>query len=173
MIRSSTKYLILLAVSGVIITLDQATKMYIHTRYALGESTSVVENFFNITYVRNKGAAFGFLSNLPDPYREGFFLAMTPVALFIILLLLRSVAKSDKIQILALSGIFGGAIGNYIDRIRFGYVIDFLDAHWFHKHAWPAFNVADSAIVGGVSILILLMFRKEEPKDKPDETIVI
>lgn len=165
MMKVNPKYLILLAVSGVIITIDQATKIYIHTRFALGESINVVENFFNITYVRNKGAAFGILSNLPDMFRETFFLAMTPVALFIILLLLKSVPKADKIQILALSGIFGGAIGNYIDRIRFGYVIDFLDAHWYHKYAWPAFNVADSAIVAGVTILILLMFRKEEPKD--------
>lgn len=163
--KVNPKYLILLAVSGVIITIDQATKIYIHTRFALGESINVVENFFNITYVRNKGAAFGILSDLPDMIRESFFLAMTPVALFIILLLLKSVPKTDKIQILALSGIFGGAIGNYIDRIRFGYVIDFLDAHWYHKHAWPAFNVADSAIVCGVTILILLMFRKEEPQD--------
>ena len=165
MMKVNPKYLILLAVSGVIITIDQATKIYIHTRFALGESINVVENFFNITYVRNKGAAFGILSDLPDMIRESFFLAMTPVALFIILLLLKSVPKTDKIQILALSGIFGGAIGNYIDRIRFGYVIDFLDAHWYHKHAWPAFNVADSAIVCGVTILILLMFRKEEPQD--------
>lgn len=163
--KVNPKYLILLAISGVIITIDQATKIYIHTRFALGESINVVENFFNITYVRNKGAAFGILSDLPDMIRESFFLAMTPVALFIILLLLKSVPKTDKIQILALSGIFGGAIGNYIDRIRFGYVIDFLDAHWYHKHAWPAFNVADSAIVCGVTILILLMFRKEEPQD--------
>lgn len=165
MMKVNPKYLILLAISGVIITIDQATKIYIHTRFALGESINVVENFFNITYVRNKGAAFGILSDLPDMIRESFFLAMTPVALFIILLLLKSVPKTDKIQILALSGIFGGAIGNYIDRIRFGYVIDFLDAHWYHKHAWPAFNVADSAIVCGVTILILLMFRKEEPQD--------
>lgn len=160
------KYLILMALSGAIIAIDQATKLYIHTSYALGQSTNVINNFFNITYVRNKGAAFGILANLPDVVRESFFFLMTPVALIIILVILKSVPKNDKVQILALSGIFGGAIGNYIDRIRFRYVIDFLDFHINNTYSWPAFNIADSAIVVGVCVMLLLMFKKEPAENK-------
>lgn len=155
------KYVILSAFSGLLIALDQITKLFIHTQYQLGESTPVINGFFNITYVRNYGAAFGFLSNSHPAFREIFFLAMPPVALIIILLILRGVKDSDKWQILALSSVFGGAIGNYIDRLRFRYVIDFLDFHLQEKYTWPAFNIADMAIVSGVGLLLVLMFFEE------------
>ncbi|MCP5961604.1 signal peptidase II, partial [Klebsiella pneumoniae] len=79
---------------------------------------------FNITHVHNYGAAFGFLAESHPPFREFFFLAMPPVALAIILMILRGVKESDRWTIAALSSVFGGAIGNYIDRLRFRYVID-------------------------------------------------
>ncbi len=148
----------ILAISGFIIGLDQITKMYIHTHYQLGESTPVIPGFFNITYVRNLGAAFGFLANSHPGFREIFFLSMPPVALLIILLILRSVRDDDKWQIWALSSVAAGAVGNYLDRLQFRYVIDFLDFHFQEKYTWPAFNVADMAIVGGVGLLLLLMF---------------
>lgn len=151
------KYLTLSLISGAIIALDQATKIYIHTQFRLGESITVLENFFNITYVRNFGAAFGILAESQPTFREIFFLTMPPVALIIILFILKGVEKSDKVQTVGLSLIFGGAIGNYIDRIRFQYVIDFLDFHFYSKASWPAFNVADSAIVCGVGLLLLQM----------------
>ncbi len=158
-----TKYVILLAFSVLLVALDQITKMYIHTHYQLGESTAVWPGYFNITYVRNFGAAFGFLADSHPGFRELFFLAMPPVALIVILLILRSVPEKDHVQTFALSAVFGGAIGNYIDRIRFRYVIDFLDFHLQDKYTWPAFNVADSAIVGGVGLLLVLMlFEKKE-----------
>lgn len=160
------KYVILAAIAGFIVALDQLVKIYIHTHYQLGESTPVVPGFFNITYVRNFGAAFGFLGNSHPAFREMFFLAMPPAALLIILLIMRTVADSDKAQVLALSSVFGGAIGNYIDRLRFRYVIDFLDFHLQEKYTWPAFNVADMAIVGGVGLLLILMFRDERNKKK-------
>lgn len=159
------KYVILLAFSILLIALDQLTKMYIHTHYQLGESTAILPGFFNLTYVRNPGAAFGFLAESHPAFREIFFLAMPPVALIVILLILRSVPDDDKLQIFALSSIFGGAIGNYIDRLRFRYVIDFLDFHYHDKYTWPAFNVADSAIVCGVGLLLVLMlFEKKATK---------
>jgi signal peptidase II len=160
------KYVILAAVAGFIVALDQLIKMYIHTHYQLGESTPLLPGYFNITYVRNFGAAFGFLGDSHPAFREMFFLAMPPAALIIILLIMRGVAESDKFQLLALSSVFGGAIGNYIDRLRFRYVIDFLDFHILEKYTWPAFNVADMAIVGGVGLLLLLMFREEQNKKK-------
>ncbi|MEN0059902.1 MAG: signal peptidase II [Bdellovibrio sp.] len=166
------KYIWLLLISGLIIALDQLTKVYVHTHFHLGESVSVIPNFFNFTYVRNFGAAFGFLAESHPSFRELFFLAMPPIALIIILAILRSVQDDDKVQIIALSGIFGGAIGNYIDRLRFRYVIDFLDFHLYNRWSWPAFNIADMAIVGGVSLLLLLMFiekKRNEGKETPAE----
>ncbi len=151
------KYLMLATVAGTFIALDQLTKMYIHTKFGLGDSIAVIPDFFNITYVRNTGAAFGIFRDAQETFRQIFFLSMPPIALAIILTMLRSVENRDRIQILALSLIFGGAIGNYIDRLRFGYVIDFLDFHYQHTWSYPAFNVADSAIVVGVGLLLVLM----------------
>lgn len=151
------KHFILAVVACFIVAIDQLTKMYIHTHFELGEYVPVFPDFFNITYVRNPGAAFGFLSTSHETFRTIFFLSMPPVALITILYILKTVAENDTFQILALSGIFGGAIGNYIDRIRFSYVIDFLDFHWKNKYSFPAFNIADSAIVCGVFALMFLM----------------
>lgn len=164
------KYLWLAVISGFIIALDQLVKLYIHTSYHLGESTVVIPGFFNLTYVRNFGAAFGFLAETHPGFREMFFLAMPPIALVIILMILRGVKDSDTKQIIALSSIFGGAIGNYIDRLRFRYVIDFLDFHINNKYSWPAFNIADSAIVGGVCLLLLMMLiENKAAKATPNE----
>ena len=122
----------------------------------------MIPGYFNLTYVRNPGAAFGIFRESLGNLREYFFLAMPPLAMITILAILRGVPSNDRLQILALSSIFGGAIGNYLDRIRFGFVIDFLDFHWQSKYSWPAFNVADSAIVVGVGVLLLLMRRKAD-----------
>lgn len=150
------KYLILAAIAGAVITIDQATKMYVHTHFQLHESIEVLSGFFNLTYVRNYGAAFGFLAESHQTFRELFFLSMPPVALLIILAILRTVNELDRWTIASLSLVFGGAIGNYIDRLRFRYVIDFLDFHFQKAYTWPAFNVADSAIVVGVAVLLFL-----------------
>ena len=86
---------------------------------------------------------------------------MPPIAVGFVLYLFRSVESSDRWQVLSLSLIFGGAIGNYIDRLRFGFVIDFLDVHYKQAWSYPAFNVADSAIVSGVAILMYLMITRD------------
>jgi len=164
------KYLVLTALSAVIVVLDQIVKMYVHSHFQLGESTPVWPGFFNITYVRNFGAAFGFLHQSQPTFREIFFLTMPPIALVIILVILRGVKDNDWPQILALSSVFGGAIGNYIDRVRFRYVIDFLDFHWRETYTYPAFNVADMAIVIGVGVLLFLMYldgRKQTQNSSP------
>lgn len=162
------KYIWLLAIAGFLIALDQGVKMFIHTHFHLGESVSVIPNFFNLTYVRNFGAAFGFLAESHPSFRELFFLSMPPIALVIILGILRGVKDDDTKQIIALSSIFGGAIGNYIDRLRFRYVIDFLDFHLYGRWSWPAFNIADMAIVGGVGLLLLLMVIENKKKEKSE-----
>lgn len=156
------KYIFLIAWSTFAVALDQLTKLYIHTHFQLNESITVIKDFFNITYVRNTGAAFGFLAESHPQFREVFFLLIPPIAMLVILYLLRGVADKDRWQIFALSSIFGGAVGNYIDRLRFRYVIDFLDFHLYQKYSWPAFNVADSAIVLGVMILMALMWSERK-----------
>ena len=135
------KYLFLISIAGFIIAIDQVTKLAIHTSLRLGEAITVVPNFFNLVYVRNQGAAFGVLANSHPAFREMFFLAMPPLALLFILLLLRGVDDKDVAQVVALSSIFGGAIGNYIDRLYFGYVIDFLD-FFFHLADRPNLQLA-------------------------------
>lgn len=172
------KYLILAAIAGAIITADQATKMYVHTHLAVGEVIEVIHNFFNITHVHNPGAAFGFLAESHQAFREIFFLAMPPIALLIILGILRGVQETDRWTIAALSSVFGGAIGNYIDRLRFRHVIDFLDFTIVYdtssmppkRFVYPAFNIADVAIVCGVAILLFLEFtRHKKPKSETSE----
>lgn len=151
------KYLLLALISVVGIVVDQWTKHLVHTKFAWGESIPVIQNFFSLTYVRNSGAAFGILHKAPSYFREPFFIAVPVVALFIILFLYIKLSDDQKLTATSLSLILCGAVGNLIDRLRFGYVIDFLDFFWKDYH-WPAFNVADSCIVVGVSILFILSF---------------
>lgn len=165
------KYIWLLLISGLLVAIDQLIKVYVHTNFHLGESVPVLPQLFNLTYVRNPGAAFGFLAETHPAFRELFFLIMPPIALVIILTIFNTVRENDYFQIVALSSIFGGAIGNYIDRIRFRYVIDFLDFHFYNKYSWPAFNIADMAIVGGVILLLILMLlESKNPSEEKNES---
>ena len=160
------KYFVLLITIGIVVPIDQISKIYIHTHTNTNEIfKELIPNFFNIIYVRNKGAAFGFLANTPPSFRDAFFLIVPIFVLFFLFFIFRSLSeKKHQLQITSLSFIFSGAIGNYIDRLRFGYVIDFLDFHYYNKFTWPAFNVADSFIVIGVSIIFLdTLFNRESP----------
>ncbi|NIQ96918.1 MAG: signal peptidase II [Desulfuromonadales bacterium] len=154
-----SKQLRILAITlAVILPLDQATKALITARFRLYESVTVIENFFHITYVRNKGAAFGILSD--SPYRIPFFITVTAVAIIGLLWYLLRHRDGSAWLHMALSLILSGAVGNLIDRIRFGEVIDFVDVHWYQHH-WPAFNVADSAITVGVVLMLVDLWREE------------
>jgi len=166
--KIEAKYFILILIAGAIVALDQATKMYVHTAFELGEQVVVIQNFFNFTYVRNPGAAFGFLRDAPAAFRSIFFLSVPPTVMLIILTMLWSTPAAQKLQVVALSLVFGGAIGNYIDRIRFGYVVDFLDFYIPDVYTWPAFNVADIAIVVGVGFILLEIIQdwKREQEEK-------
>lgn len=156
-----TKYIILTIVSVIVLILDQATKIFIDRSMDLHSSITVVENFFNITYIRNKGAAFGFLAE--SSFRLPFFILISIIAVVVIIGIFRKLRPEQKLTAVSLSLIFGGALGNLIDRIRLGEVIDFLDAHWYEHH-WPSFNVADSAICVGVFLLAIDMLRDERQK---------
>lgn len=153
------KYLFILIVGGIAI-LDQITKIYIEKSIGLYQNIEVIENIFSITHIRNKGAAFGLLSNSNSTFALSFFIISTLIAMAAILFLYKNLPERKYIPQIALSMIFAGAVGNLIDRIRLGEVIDFLDFHWYEYH-WPSFNIADSSITVGVIIFILsLMYSK-------------
>lgn len=162
------KLITLSIVSLLVVALDQITKNYILHAYQYGESSDVITNFFNITYVRNYGAAFGMLSKVDASIRDTFFLLMPPFAMAVILIMLKMAPSKETIRKISLCAVFAGALGNYIDRVRFGYVVDFLDFHYYEAYAWPAFNVADMSIVCGVSSLIILELLT--PADRPKAT---
>lgn len=150
------KLILLSVVTLVLVVIDQISKNWIVRDFEYGQSLDVISNFFNITYVRNYGAAFGMLSQVQASVRDLFFLLMPPCAMAIIFVMLKMAPEQEKIRNTSLCFVFAGALGNYIDRLRYGYVVDFLDFHYYERWAWPAFNVADMAIVCGVSLLILL-----------------
>ena len=137
-----------------IILADQWVKLEILNRFDYGESVPVILNFFSITYVRNTGAAFGFLATANPSFRVPFFLIVPIIAMVVLGFLYRDLPKDARIRSMALGLVSGGALGNLIDRVRLGYVVDFLDFHWRNWH-FPAFNVADSAITIGAICLIL------------------
>ncbi len=130
-------------------------------RFSLHESLSVIPGFFDLTYVRNPGAAFGFLAQASPAFRSFFFSAVAVVAVFLILYFIIRHKEGTLLQTTALSLISGGALGNLLDRVRFGEVVDFLDFYVGSYH-WPAFNVADSAISVGACLLLYEIFRKKE-----------
>jgi signal peptidase II len=159
----SARYRILAVISAVIIALDQLTKIYIEKNFALHESFAVIKNVLNITSVRNQGAAFGFLAD--SGFRKPFFVTISIVAGLAIIWYLHHLQEDQKNLEVPLALIFSGAMGNLIDRVRLGEVIDFVDVHWFGHH-WPAFNVADSAISIGVALLLFFMWLHEREKLK-------
>ena len=156
------KYIPLIAYTPLIVIIDQLTKTYVDNGMRLYQSIELLENFFHITYIRNKGAAFGILSGADESVRIPFFLVISAIAIAVIFYILYSYHEESKLFPLSLALILGGAVGNMIDRIRFGEVVDFLDVHWYDHH-WPAFNIADSAISIGVALLIInMLFEKEK-----------
>jgi signal peptidase II len=149
------KYLILFFLTAVTIVLDQLTKYEIVERFRYGESVPILSGFFNLTYVRNTGAAFGLLAHADPAFRIPFFVIVPIIALVAIAFIFRKIPDRDFKLSSALSLVIGGAVGNLIDRVSLNYVVDFLDFHWRYQYHFPAFNVADMAICVGVGILML------------------
>jgi len=153
-----TKYLIMLVLTPLILIVDQLTKLYIDRTMQLYDSFPVIDGLFSITYLRNRGAAFSFLSEAS--WRLPFFILATVIAVVAILVAFHKLRDEQRFAAVSLTLILSGAVGNLIDRVRLGEVIDFLDVYW-GRHHWPAFNVADSAICVGVPLLAVDMFREE------------
>jgi signal peptidase II len=156
------KNILFLAITGLVVLLDQLSKIWIVASLRLHEGFPLIDGFFNIVHVRNPGAAFGFLAAAPPLFRSVFFIAVTVAAILLILRYLRVSRIEEPSLVWALALILSGAVGNLIDRVRFGEVVDFLDVYVGAYH-WPAFNVADSAItVGAVMLMMVLLSRRKE-----------
>jgi signal peptidase II len=138
--------------SFIVLILDQATKRIVDTTMALQESIPLLP-MFQLTYLRNQGAAFSFLSSAGG-WQRWFFIGLAITASALIVYWLRKLTPAQRLEACAWSLVLGGALGNLIDRILYGYVIDFLDVFYGNWH-WPAFNVADSAITVGVTLLFI------------------
>ncbi len=154
-----------------VVVVDQLTKLWVVQSFRLYESMEVIPNFFNLTYLTNKGAAFGFLAGVTSAWRHYFFLILVSVALALLCLAWFRMRKDHRFYGPALALIAGGAIGNLIDRVRFGKVVDFLDFYVAGYH-WPAFNVADSAITVGVILFLVANFLEERQKKRIKEQIL-
>ena len=139
------------ALALLLVVLDQLTKYWVSASLGYGEARAYT-GFFNLVLTHNQGAAFSFLAGAGG-WQRGFFIAIALVAIVVISVLLARHA-GDKLFCLSLALILGGAIGNVIDRIALGYVVDFLDFHVSGWH-WPAFNLADSAITVGAVLLVV------------------
>lgn len=138
------------------VLLDQITKYLIIKSIPLYGKISLLP-FLDIVHIRNPGVAFGFLSDLPENFRIYFFILVFLVAVVLISVFIYHTQLVEKMMLVSLSLILSGAVGNSIDRLRLGYVTDFIDFHWFGdpKLHWPPFNAADSCITIGVILLII------------------
>jgi signal peptidase II len=148
-----------LALSAFIIAADQATKAWIMSLFRLGESL-VVTSWFDLVFVFNPGAAFSFLRDAGGWQRWFFLVLALGVSAWIVVMLRRH--ARETLMAFSLALVLGGALGNVIDRIRLGAVVDFLSFH-LADYYWPAFNVADSAITVGVVLLLWQQFRSPSP----------
>lgn len=172
------KYLPLIILTPLIIGLDQLSKYWVQLKLHLGEKIEVLPGYFDLVHYRNPGAAFGMFSTWDSPWRDYFFYALSMVAFLVLLSLYQKSQNNERRLQIPLALILGGALGNVIDRMHYGEVIDFLRVHWHNKQTslnllgrdieltliWPAFNVADSAITVGALWLaiVLLFFQKKE-----------
>lgn len=143
----------LFLISGFVIASDQITKALIAGFLTLHESVTIIPGFFNLAHILNPGGAFGLFAGQNPMVRKFFFLFVSSVIACIILWFYKKTAEKSPVLSSGFAAIFGGAVGNLIDRFRFGRVVDFLDFHIGHYH-WPAFNVADSAICIGMAVFL-------------------
>ena len=160
----NAKTKLVLAWLAVILVIDQLTKFIVDRMMPLYHSIPVIDNLFNLTYIRNTGAAFGILAGSAAAFRLPFLMIFSLLAIGFIIVMLRRLPERETGLISALAFILGGAIGNLIDRFAYGEVIDFLDFYWANYH-WPAFNIADSFITIGVTITVyyLIKAKGEDP----------
>jgi signal peptidase II len=164
------KYVLVACVVAGVLLLDQLTKQWVASTLTLHQSMPVVDGLFHITYVRNTGAAFSLLAGKSAAFRVPFFALVSLVAGFALVTFVRRTPASQRLVLIACAGVLGGALGNLVDRLRYGEVIDFLDVHW-RGFYWPAFNVADSCISVGVVVLLISSLATASDDDRSHQTI--
>jgi signal peptidase II len=172
------------AIAVVILVLDQVTKflavkhlttafppgtgfidqigLFLTTHHPTRDGRAIVsESFWSFVYAENPGAAWSFLRDAPEYFRTPFFLCVSLAAMVFILRYFHKTTSDQRLLRVALALVFGGALGNFFDRVRLRYVIDFIDWHWYARYTWPTFNVADAAITVGVVIMAAdMLFHK-------------
>ncbi len=163
--RWPSRYSLLLGLGGLVVVIDQVTKIWVDNTMRLYESSPIIPGLLDLHYIRNTGAAFGIFSGSHASFRIPFFILVSTVAIGIILYLFYKLEESEVMMPIALSLVLGGAVGNLIDRVRLGEVIDFILFH-YKAFQWPAFNVADIGITSGVFLLIIRIFFFEEPQQE-------
>ena len=149
--------------SAAVLLIDQVTKRVVDTSMQLYQTIEILPSF-QFTYLRNEGAAFSFLSSAGG-WQRWFFIGLALTASGFICFWLKRLDRAQRFEASAWALVLGGALGNLIDRILYGYVIDFLDVYYGDWH-WPAFNVADSAITVGVAMLLLDSLRPQRPQNE-------
>ena len=143
-----------LAMAGLIVVLDQLTKLMIRRQFELYDSTAVIPNLFSLTRIHNTGAAFGLLDGVDLPFKTALLAVVSVAALAGLVMFAVSLPEIHRLARVGVALVVGGAAGNLIDRLWLGYVVDFVDVYWGGWHFW-AFNVADSAISIGMALIIL------------------
>jgi signal peptidase II len=147
--------------------LDLLSKYLVDAHLHYGDKKELIEGFFYLTHVRNPGAAFGLFATAPRDVRLIFFIGVSVVAIGIIISFFHRLAPGDRLSALALGFILGGALGNLVDRVRYGEVVDFLHFRLWQGYSWPDFNLADSFIVVGVGLLLLELLTTEGERSAP------
>lgn len=147
--------------------LDLFSKYLVGAHLHYGDKKEVIEGFFYLTHVRNPGAAFGLFATMSEEIRLTFFIGISVVAIGIIISFFLKLAPGDRLSALALGFILGGALGNLVDRVRYGEVVDFLHFRLWQGYSWPDFNLADSFIVIGVALLLLELLASEGERSAP------
>lgn len=160
------RYRLLALTVVVIVVLDQITKAWIMSTMALHQSIQVISGLFHLTYIRNPGAAFGLFADSGNGLRILFFVTVSIGAILFLVALYSTIQEKFFLGRLAVCLVLGGAVGNLIDRVRFGEVVDFLDFFIGSSH-WPAFNVADSCISTGVVLLLWYFIRHDTAPSQP------
>ena len=158
------KLAIFMAILATGLPLDQVTKILVMLKLPLGSQVPLIPGLLNLVHVHNKGAAFGLLSGLSTEFAWLFFVATTGLVLGVLGYLLWRLPDDHWPAALGYSLILTGALGNLIDRVRLGEVVDFIDVYWGRYH-WPAFNVADSLVCVGTAILVWVIIRDEKTAD--------
>jgi len=150
-----------LAIAALIVFLDRVSKCWIVSHIPSGHAIVVIPKVFRLTHVINTGAAFSMFEGSASPNLvRNLLIGFSMIAVVVVLLLIWKMGRGVSLTSVALALILGGAVGNLYDRIRFSYVVDFLEVHIVHYH-WPDFNVADSAIVVGACLLLIEMLRPQ------------